>query len=239
MADRGDRADRAERQDQDEREGRDAPKRGLGDLPIIGGLFRQVRLIVILLVVAFGGTAACAIFAPPAFRSVIDFVRNTGFQGYVLILGTQGREALKVVTYEVDVTGIGRVERQMGPLGLIFGENATVEGQMRVSLGADLQERKFGVLSCEVDTSSIRTTVGRRPLAGTAFDPEQIEQQAYTMFKETAAQQAISKYWPEAKRRLEAQFTTWALGLEVPTVPTLSACPVFVPPSSVQATPTP
>jgi hypothetical protein len=200
-------------------------RRGLSDLPIIGGFFRQLRLILILLVVIFGSAAACAIFAPLAFQNVINIIRNSGYDVYVQILGTRGEEALKVITYDVDVTAIGNVNRDMGALGLVFGEGATVQGTVRVSLGADLKNKRFGVLSCDVDTSTIRTSVGRAPLAGRAFDSEQIEQQAYTAFKESAAKQAIDKYWATAKAGLDKQFTTWALGLEVPRVPTLTACP--------------
>lgn len=219
-----------ERQTRTERE----PRRrgGLGEWFIIGGLIRHIRFISILLVVIFGSTAACAIFAPLAFRSVIDTIRNAGYNSYVLILGTRGQEALKVITYDVDVTAVGIVKRQMGGLlELAFGEGATVEGVVRVSLGADLKEKGFGVLGCDVDTSTIRTKVGRAPLAGTAFDQEKIEQQAYQVFKEEAAKVALQKHWTEAKRGLEAQFTTWALGLEVPNTPTLTVCPTFTPPA--------
>ena len=204
-----------------------ARRRGLSDVPIIGGFVRQFRLLLILLVLAFGSTAACALFAPLAFQNVINTIRNSGYDTYVLILGIRGEAALKVITYDVDVTAIGNVQREMGALGLIFGEGASVRGTVRVSLGADLKNKQFGVLSCDVDTSTIRTSVGRAPLAGQAFDSEQIEQQAYTAFKESAAKQAIEQYWVTAKAGLDKQFTTWALGLEVPRVPTLVTCPTL------------
>lgn len=213
--------ERSERNDQPTR------RRGLSDLPLIGGFVRQFRLMLILLVIAFGSMAACALFAPLAFQNMISSIRNAGYDTYVLILGTRGEEALKVITYDVDVTAVGNVQREMGALGLVFGEGATVQGTVRVSLGADLKNKQFGVLSCDVDTSTIRTSVGRAPLAGSAFDSEQIEQQAYTAFKESAAKQAIDQYWGTAKARLDQQFTTWALGLDVPRVPTLVVCPTL------------
>jgi hypothetical protein len=197
------------------------------NIPVVGGCLRQIRLFVILFIIAFAATAACALFIPITFQSIVNTIRNAGYQTYVLILETRGFEALRVVTYDVDVTAIGSVQRDMGVLGLAFGEGATVEGTVRVALGADLKNKQFGVLSCEVDTASVRTTIGRAPFAGSAFDSEQIEQEAYQVFKTSAATQAIQKYWNEARLRLENQFATWALGLEIPSAPTLTTCPIF------------
>jgi hypothetical protein len=201
------------------------------NIPVVSGCLRQVRLMLILFVIAFAVTAACALLIPATFQSVINTIRNAGLQTYILILETRGSEALRVITYDVDVTAVGSVNRDLGILGLAFGEGATVQGTVRVSLGADLKNNRFGILSCEVDTASVRTTVGRAPLAGSAFDPEKIEQEAYQLFKASAAQQAIEKFWPEARTRLEAQFTSWALGLEVPNAPNLTTCPTFTAPT--------
>ncbi|MBX3066742.1 MAG: hypothetical protein KF726_27425 [Anaerolineae bacterium] len=206
----------------------ETPKRRSVNIPVVSGCWRQVRLLLILFAVAFGASAACALLIPSAFQSVVNTLRNAGYQTYVLILETRGSEALKVITYEVEVTAVGSVQRDLGLLGLAFGEGATVEGKVRVALGADLKSKQFGILSCEVDTDSVRTTVGRAPLAGSAYDPEKIEQEAYQLFKGTAAKQAIDKYWGEARTRLQGQFTTWALGLEVPAAPTMTTCPLFV-----------
>jgi hypothetical protein len=212
-----------------DRKSKHVPHRGLSDWPIIGGLIRHLRLMLILFAIAFGLIAGCAIFVPLTFQNVINVLRNAGYDVYVRVLSVRGEEALKVISFDVDVTAIGSVQRDLGVLGLAFGEGATVEGTVRVSLGADLKRKQFGVLSCDVDTKSIRTTVGRAPLAGAAFDTEKIEQQAYQVFKESAAQQAIEKYWGDAKVGLERQFSIWALGVEVPKTPTLAACPTLEP----------
>jgi hypothetical protein len=188
-------------------------------------IFRQIRLVVVLFVISFGACAACGIFAPWAFEQIINTVRNAGLKTYVFIASITGNPALKIVTYEATVTGFGIVNRDMGILGLLYGQGAKVEGAVKIALGADLKNEQFGILSCEVDTDSIRMQSGSAPLAPTAFDVEQIEREAYKVFKEEAARQAIEKYWGDARRGLQSQFASWALGLNVPEVPDQHICP--------------
>jgi len=188
-------------------------------------VFRQARLFLILFVVVFAAIAACAIFAPPTFRAIIDSIRDTGYRVYTEIVRVTGNPALKLIVYEVDVTATAAVERQMGVLSLIWGEGAQVEGVVRIALGADLDANKAGIISCEIDTNTLHLRSGRAPLAGTAFNQDEIRQQALLLFKEISAKRAIELYWPEARRRLQNQFASWALGLEAPEVPRLSQCP--------------
>jgi hypothetical protein len=188
----------------------------------------QIRLLSILVVVILASGAACALFLPATFQSFMSTIRNAGLNTYVTVLGSRGREALKVITYDSDVTAIGKVSRDLNPLvNLFYGEAASAEGTVRVSLGADLLDRKFGIISCDIDTDKVRTTVNRALFSGTAFDTERIEQAAFNALKQAAADESLKRYWMEARRRLEGQFTTWALGLEIPTQPTLTSCPVI------------
>jgi hypothetical protein len=189
-------------------------------------IFGQVRLVILVFVFAFGACAACGIFAPAAFQSVIDTVRNAGLRTYTFIIGITGNPALKVTAYEATVTGIGQVERDMPfLLRLAFGQGARVEGSVRVALGADLLNEQFGVLTCEIDYRTVKVGSGSAPLAGTAFDIEQIEREAYKALTNEAAKQSIEKYWPEARKVLLGRFEAWALGLKVPEQPTLTGCP--------------
>lgn len=191
----------------------------------LGVVLRQIRLVVLLFVISFGACAACGIFAPWAFEQIINTVRSAGLKTYTFIASITGNPALKIVTYEATVTGFGIVNRDMGILGLLYGQGARVEGVVRIAMGADLMNEKFGILSCEVDTDSIRMQSGSAPLAGTAFDLEQIEREAYKAFKDEAARQAIEKYWGDARRGLLNQFAAWALGLRVPEAPDQRSCP--------------
>ncbi len=192
-------------------------------------LRRQLAFALVAFALAFGSCAACALLAPISFQAVINSVRSAGLQAYALVLSITGNPALKLVTYEADVSARGQVQRAMGVLGLLYGEGAVVEGTVRVALGADLKNNGFGVLSCDIDTSTIRSSVGRAPLAGTAFDSEAIKQEAFAMFEAVSTTQALDKYWPEARRRLQNQFAVWALGLEIPERPTLIQCPLRAP----------
>jgi hypothetical protein len=155
----------------------------------------------------------------------------------VTVIEVTGSPALKVITYEADVTAVSTVQRDMGILGLLYGEGAEVRGKMRVSLGADLKTNQVGILSCAIDTDTLQTFVGRAPLAGTAFDQGDIERGAYNAFKVEAAKQAIDKYWAEARQRLQDNFLSWGLGLTVPEVPTLATCPSGASAPEAAATP--
>lgn len=188
-------------------------------------LFRQARLIIILFVVAFGAIAACAIFAPPTFRAIVDAIRQTGYRVYTEIIRVTGNPALKLIVYESDVTASAAIERDMGLLSMIWGEGAQAEGTLRISLGADLNAQQVGIIACELDTNTLKINSSRAPLAGTAFNENEIRQQALLLLKTISAQKAIELYWPEARRRLEGQFAVWGLGLKVPEAPTLNQCP--------------
>lgn len=188
-------------------------------------VWRQFRLIIILFVVSFGACGACALFAPTFFAQIVETARSAGLNVYTFVFSVTGNPSLKLITYEVTMTATVRVERDVGILGLLFGESATATGEIRVALGADLQTNQAGVLSCEINTDTLRTSTGRALFAGTAFDSEQIKQTAFRFFKDEAAKQAIEKHWAEARSRLEGQFASWALGLDAPAIPTLTRCP--------------
>lgn len=205
--------------------------------PLFRLIANRLTLILLIGVLVFVGFGACAIFAPLTFQSVLHTVQSAGLKTYTLVLGITGNPTLKVVTYEADVTANASVTRDMGVFSLLYGEGAQVVGTVRVALGADLKNNLFGVLSCDVNTSTVRTTENRAPLSGTAFDSQQIKQEAYKVFEHEAAQQAIASYWPEARKRLQGQFTTWALGVAVPEQPTLPECPSNL--TAPAATPTP
>ncbi len=193
--------------------------------PLMRLIANRISMIVALVALIFAGSAACAIFAPFTFQQMIRAAQSAGLKTYTVVLSVTGNPALKVITYDADVTTQTTITRDMGILGLIYGENAQITGTTRVSLGADLKNGQFGVLSCDVDTQTLRTVESRAPLAGSAFDSQQIKQEAYLAFEQQAAQQAIVKYWPEARRRLQSQVTSWALGVTIPEQPTLAACP--------------
>lgn len=203
-----------------------------------GCLFRQITIFLVTFAIVFGSCGACYLFAPYAYQGLLATVRSAGVRTYVIVLGVTGNPALKVVTYDADVTATAQVQRDLGALSFLYGEGADVTGTVRISLGADLMHFQYGILACDVDTSSIRTSVGRAPLANSAFEREQIKQQAYELFEKVSAQQAIEKYWSLARSRLRSQFTTWALGLEIPEQPTLTTCPVIGTDSQATATPT-
>lgn len=190
-----------------------------------GCLERTVRLFLFSVILPIAIIGSCAIFAPAFFNGLTQVVRGAGLNTYVQILRSQGSPALKVTSYEAQVTGIGRVNRDLGALSFLYGEGAEVTGTVRIALGVDIENRQFGILTCEVDTNSVRTTVGRAPFAGSAFDTERIEQEAYEVFKAEAARTAIEQYWAQAKARLDREFVTWGLGLDIPAVPNLTACP--------------
>lgn len=190
-----------------------------------GFIERQLRVFMLSVLLPIAIIGSCALFAPTLFNGIIQTVRGTALNTYVNILRSQGNPALKVTAYEASVTGVGAVSRDMGALGFLYGEGAEVTGTVRIALGADIEKRQFGILTCEVDTNTIRTTVGRAPLAGSAFDSEKIEQEAYRAFREQSAKTAVEQYWAQAKQRLDQEFVTWGLGLEVPAVPTLITCP--------------
>ncbi len=192
-----------------------------------------------LLALAVGIVAiigSCTIFAPNVFSQMVQAAQSAGLKVYTVVLGATGNAALKVTTYESDVTVSTTVSRDMGILSLLYGESAQITGTVRVALGADLKNGQFGILSCDIDTNHIVSTENRAILAGTAFDQQKIKQEAYSAFEKQAAQQAIADYWPEARKRLQGQFTSWALGVIVPDKPTLAECPVNV---ALQPTATP
>ncbi|MCS6869879.1 MAG: hypothetical protein RML95_03695 [Anaerolineae bacterium] len=188
-------------------------------------LWRQFRLVLILLVLTFGLCGATALFAPAFFEQLIKSAQSAGLSVYTFVFSVTGNPALKLIVYESVVSATVRVERDMGILSLLYGESATASGDVRVSLGADLQTNRVGVLSCEINTETLRTATGRALFAGAAFDSEQIKQAALRFFKEEAAKQALERYWSEVRERLRAQFISQFLGFEVPDQPTLTRCP--------------
>ena len=194
---------------------------------------------IAIAVLAVGLSAACAFFIPQTFQSVIKIAQGAGLSTYIWVLGATGNPALKVTTFEADVTATASVNRDMGPLSLIYGEGAQVTGTVRVALGADLKNNNFGVLSCDIDTNTIQTSEGHAPLAGTAFSSDDIKQAAYQAFEKEAASQAIEKFWPSARQRLKDQFTSWALGLVVPEQPNAIECPTITPLTTPQPSATP
>lgn len=207
-----------------------------GERGCIGNCFVST-LLIILLVLIIG--AACAFFIPQTFQSVIKVAQGAGLSTYIWVLGATGSPALKVTTFEADVTATASVNRDMGALSLIYGEGAQVTGTVRVALGADLKNNYFGILSCDIDTNTIQTSEGHAPLAGTAFKSDDIKQAAYKAFEKEAASQAIEKFWPSARQRLKDQFTSWALGLVVPEQPNAIECPTIAPLTTPQPSATP
>lgn len=209
----------------------------------VGGLTRYIgnRLFAIgaLFVIIFGGFAACALFAPTAFANTIRAAQGAGLKVYTIVLGATGNPALQLATYQGHITVSTTISRDMGLLSLLYGESASISGTVTVALGADLKNDQFGILSCDLDTNSIRTEEQRAPLSGTAFDPQAIKQAAYGVFEQQAAQQAIANYWDAAAKGLKAQFASWALGLAIPDQPTLTNCPANLANAAASQTPTP
>ena len=195
----------------------------------LSGLFRYIGnrlfLLLLVLIVILGGSGACALFLPALFSQTIKAAQSAGLSVYTVVLGVTGNPTLQLTTYQAQVTAQTKIRRDMGVLSLLYGESAQITGKITVSLGADLKKDQFGVLSCDLDPSSIQTDEQRAPLAGAAFDPQSIKQAAYSAFEVQAAQQAIANYWPQARKGLQGQFASWALGLTVPELPTLSTCP--------------
>ncbi len=191
-------------------------------------IFKQFRFMLVVMAISFGVIGGCALFAPAAFQGAINAVRSAGYKVYTLILSVTGSAALKITTFEGTVTASVTVERDLGALSVIYGEGAKIEGQVRVALGADLlaaEKGKYGILTCEVLTDSLRISVGRAPLANSAFNKDQILQDALNAFRQEAARVTIEKYWADARRRLKDNFVSWGLGAEIPDTPTLTTCP--------------
>jgi len=209
-----------------------------------GMLYRYVGnrifLLLVLLVIIFGGMGSCALFLPTIFHETIQAVQGAGLSVYTVILGVTGNSALQLVTYQGHVTAQTQIKRDMGVLSLLYGESAEITGTVTVSLGADLKNKTFGILSCDIDPATITTNEQRAPLSGNAFDPQSIKQAAYAAFETQAAQQAIANYWPQARAGLQSQFASWALGLTAPAEPTVTTCPGVTPNgSAATAVPTP
>jgi hypothetical protein len=209
----------------------------------VGGLTRYVGnrifMLAALFVVIFAGCAACAFFAPTFFANTIRAAQQAGLKVYTIVLGATGNPALQLVTFQGHITVSTTVSRDMGLLNLLYGESADITGTVTVALGADLKNNQFGILSCDLDTNSIRTNEQRAPLSGTAFDPNAIKQAAYGAFEQQAAQQALSNYWGEAVKGLKTQFAAWALGLTIPEQPTLTDCPANLANAGASGTATP
>jgi hypothetical protein len=186
---------------------------------------RQLTIGCVALAFGFGACGGCALLIPSSFQALLDLARQAGLRAYVQVLEVQGTERLKVITYQVDVKTLIAIQREMGALGILFGEGAEVQGEMRVSLGADLQNNLYGIMSCELNTDTIQVFVGRAPLSGSAFNPNDIEQRAYGEFKKEAARIAIADYWAISRDRLRNQFVAWALGQEIPDQATAITCP--------------
>jgi hypothetical protein len=203
--------------------------RVVGDLVAapVRAVVSPFRFGCLVAALAFGITVACALLLPSTFEAVINSVRNASRLIYVRVLEVTGSPALKVTTYDVNVSAFTRVDRDMGALGALFGEGAEVTGEVRIGLGADLLKDQAGILSCEINTDTMQTYVSRAALAGTAFDQGEIEREAYRAFRAEAARIAIAEYWPEARRRLRENFISWGLGATVPEEPDLTTCPTF------------
>jgi len=202
-------------------------------------LGNRAFMLLLVLVIIFGGAGACAAFFPTLYSQTLKAVQGAGLSVYTVILGVTGNPTLQVTTYQAQVTAQTQIRRDMGLLGLLYGESAQITGKVTVALGADLKNKQFGILSCDLDPTSIQTNEQRAPLAGSAFDSQSIKQAAYAAFETQAAQQAIATYWAQARQRLQGQFQTWALGLSVPEVPTLASCPALSTTGSATATVTP
>lgn len=202
--------------------------------PLIRFVGNRLGCALLVLVLIFGGCGATALFLPDFFQRMITTVRQGGLSVYTLVLSVTGNPTLQVVTNKVTVSATTKITRDVGFFGLFFGESATLEGKLFVSLGADLKTGQFGVLACEVDPSTLRDSQNRSFLSGTAFDQNEIKQEAYTALSSEAAKSALAQFWPTAKKDLEGQFVSWGLGVKVPEVPTLQDCP-----ANVKVTPTP
>jgi hypothetical protein len=207
--------------------------------PLARYVGNRLSCALLLFVLIVGGCVATAFFAPTFFQQTIRIAQNAGLSVYTLVLGVTGNPALQLATRKATVNLETSITRDMGIFGALYGESATVKGTVFVTLGADLKNGKFGVLSCEVDYNSVRSNESRALFAGSAFDQNAIKQQAYIAFSKQAAEQAIEKEWLTAKKDLEGQFVGWGLGVQVPAVPTLRDCPanLLTPPTSVPATP--
>jgi hypothetical protein len=190
-------------------------------------------------VAVFGGVGACALFAPAAFQQSIRMAQSAGLNVYTLVLGVTGNPALRVISYDGEVTAQTTINREMGIFSLLYGEGARIEGTMRVSLGADLKNGGFGVVGCDIDYRTVRLTENRAPLSNFAFDANSIKQEALLAFSKEAAQQALAKFWPEAKKRLETQFFAWGLGVQIPIEPGLRMCPAAAIAPAPTVTPSP
>src|SRR5215510_11613506 len=107
-------------------------------------------LTIFVLALGIVTSAACAIIIPQTFQTVVKLAQSAGLTTYVWVLGATGNPALKVTTYEADVTATASVSRDMGVLSFIYGEGAQVTGTVRIALGADLKNNTFGILSCDI-----------------------------------------------------------------------------------------
>lgn len=201
------------------------PRRERRVNPIIRLIVNRLFLLGALLVIIIAGFGSCALFAPTFFAATIKAAQSAGLSVYTVVLGVTGNPALQVVTYDSKVSAQTTVSRDMGLLTLLYGESASITGSVHVLLGADLKKQGFGVLSCDLDVSTVRVNEQHAPLSGAAFDPQQIKQAAYEALEHQAAAQAIANYWPQARKGLTGQFTSWALGVVVPEAPTLTECP--------------
>jgi len=203
----------------------ETPRRRRRANPLVRWVGRRLSCALFLIIFIVVGGGACAFFAPAAFQQTIRIAQSAGLKVYTLVLSVSGNAALKISIYESVVTAQTEVNRDTGLLSVLYGESAKIEGTMRVSLGADLMNNKYGVLNCDVDDRTVRIAESRAPLAQFAFDRSAIRQEAFVAFKNEGARQAIVQFWPEARKRLQAQVTSWALGVEIPEVPTLTECP--------------
>jgi hypothetical protein len=202
--------------------------------PLVRYFGNKVGCALLVFALVFGSCGATALFAPAFFAQMTKIAQNAGLSVYTLVLGVTGNPALQLTTRRAKVDLVITATRDMGILSAIYGESAKIEGTVYVNLGADLKNNKFGVLSCEVDYSTVRTSENRAILAGTANEQNSIKQQAYIGFSREAAKQALDREWAAAKKDLDNQFVSWGLGVQAPTVPTLTDCPV-----NLQITPTP
>lgn len=194
--------------------------------PLVRYFGNKIGCALLVFALIFGGCGATAIFLPEFFRQMTKIAQSAGLSVYTTVLGVTGNPALQLATRKAQVDLITTINRDMGIFSALYGESSTIQGTVFVTLGADLKNNKFGVLSCEVDYNSVRSNESRALFAGAAFDQNAIKQQAYIAFSKQAAEQALQKEWLTAKQALDGQFVSWGLGVQVPTEPTLRDCPV-------------
>src|ERR1700694_5345528 len=103
---------------------RHIPKQSRGDGALVPFISSRLFFLAALAVGIIVLVGACAIFAPYTFQQAIQAAQSAGLKTYTIVLGVTGNPTLKVSVYEADVTAQSTVTRDMGVLGLLYGENA-------------------------------------------------------------------------------------------------------------------